>query len=52
MSIKQMIILIVSWVILFPLGGIALEWIGLESNAYFSFYGAVFALAVNWNKVK
>jgi hypothetical protein len=38
-----MIIKIIAWVIVFPIIGIALEKLGLDSHAYFAFYGAVFA---------
>ena len=43
-----------AYLILFPFIGVSLEWLGLESVAYFAFYGAVFALitdtVVNYKK--
>ena len=39
-----MFIAVTTWVFIFPLIGVLLERLGLESNAYFAFYGAVFAL--------
>lgn len=43
----KLIFILLAWVIVFPLLGLTLESLGLESNAYFAFYGAVFALCFN-----
>ena len=37
-----------AYLTLFPAIGMSLEWLGLESVAYFAFYGAVFALTTNY----
>lgn len=47
----KLIFTILAWVIVFPLIGLTLESLGLESNAYFAFYGAVFALLFNELKI-
>lgn len=40
----KLILIIITWVVLFPLIGGLLERLGLDHNAYFAYYGAVFAL--------
>ncbi len=37
-----------AYLTLFPAIGMSLEWLGLESVAYFAFYGAVFALTTDY----
>ena len=37
-----------AYLTLFPAIGMSLEWLGLESNAYFAFYGVIFALTTDY----
>jgi len=37
-----------AYLTLFPAIGMSLEWLGLESVAYFAFYGVLFALTTDY----